>query len=250
MKQKWAAVFACGVIIIGGCATAPRDGADMTSVGIVTGFINKTVLVDSGERSYVVYVPRDYDPGKPWPLIVFLHGRGQRGDDGLRQTEVGIGRAVRLWPERFPCLIVMPQCPESGLWDIALDQVDAALERTMAEYNVNRDRVYLTGLSIGGYATWIYGAMHIDTYAALMPICGGGNPEDAATLAQVPIWAFHGAEDPAISPEESRTMVEAVQQAGGSVKYTEYPETGHNAWDQAYGDKKAIKWLLKQRKAH
>lgn len=220
----------------------------MGDVGVATGFINKTVTVNGIDRPYVVYIPRDYDPAKAWPLVMFLHGRGERGDDGLRQTEVGIGRAIRLWPERFPCLVVMPQCPKKVQWDTALDDIDTALEQTLAEYNIDRQRVYLTGHSMGGYATWMYGARRAQTYAALMPICGGGNVTDAPVLAQVPIWAFHGADDPAVPPEESRTMVDAVRQAGGRVKYTEYPETGHNAWDQAYGDKKATKWLLRQHK--
>ena len=131
---------------------------------------------------------------------------------------------------------------------------DLAREETMAGMGaaVLREAPWpqfaLAGLSMGGYGTWIYGAMKIDTFAALMPICGGGKVEDAAALAKVPIWAFHGAADETVKPEESRKMVEAVKKAGGNVQYTEYKGVGHNSWDAAYGDSKAITWLLSQRK--
>lgn len=216
--------------------------------GIPTGFLDKVVETSSGLRRYVVYVPYDYDPKEKWPVILFLHGAGERGDDGLAQSAVGIGQAVRFHPDRFPAIVVMPQCPKDVWWDSCLDHVDLALEQTLAEYNTDRSRVYLTGLSMGGYATWIYGAMKTDTFAALMPICGGGKVEDAAALAKLPIWAFHGGADETVKPEESRKMVDAVKKAGGAVQYTEYKGVGHNSWDAAYGDAKAIKWLLSQRK--
>jgi predicted peptidase len=121
-----------------------------------------------------------------------------------------------------------------------------AFKQTIYEYNVDQTRLYLTGLSMGGFATWGYGAAEPDLFAALMPICGGGDPEDAAALARTPIWAFHGADDKVVPPERSREMVEAVMAAGGDVRYTEFVETGHNSWDAAYGDRKHIRWLLNQ----
>lgn len=213
-----------------------------------TGFLIKSVEVDNRWHDYVVYVPRDYDPAKAWPVILFLHGRGERGSDGLLQTDVGLGRAIRRNPERLPAIAVFPQCPDTVHWDGALDIAEAAFKQTLAEYHTDPSRYYLTGLSMGGYGTWIYGAQTADTWAALLPICGGGNVADAQRLAQVPIWAFHGADDTVVPPERSREMVAAVKAAGGTVHYTEYPETAHNAWDQAYGDPKVVKWLLKQRK--
>lgn len=216
--------------------------------GIPTGFINRFIEVDGRERAYVVYVPRQYDPEKAWPLVVFLHGAGERGSDGLAQTEVGIGRAIRKHPAWFPCLVLMPQCPERMWWDGAKKDVERMLEKTLREYNIDRSRMYLTGLSMGGYAVWVYGAEKADRFAALMPICGGGREKDAPALARVPIWAFHGADDEVVAPDESRRMVEAVRKAGGDVRYTEFEDTGHNAWDKAYGDEKHIKWLLKQKR--
>jgi len=220
----------------------------MKEKGISTGFINKTMTIKGKERCYVVYVPHGYTPDKEWPLILELHGSGERGDDGLAQTEVGIGRAIRLHPDRFPCIVVLPQCPDGVWWDKAVEDFETALAQTEKEYRIDPARVYLTGLSMGGFGTWMYGAAHPERFAALVPICGGGKPEDAAGLAKVPIWAFHGADDKTVPPAMSQKMVEAVKKAGGDIQYTEVPKTGHNSWDTAYGEADTIKWLLKQRR--
>lgn len=232
----------------GGCVTHRMSGTKAEKAGIATGFINKSMKVDGKDRDYVVYVPREYDPSKKWPLIVFLHGAGERGSDGLIQSDVGLGRAIRTNPERFPCIVVMPQCPAKVWWDKALDDIEASYAKTVAEYSIDPARVYLTGLSMGGYATWGYGAEHVDRYAALIPICGGGKTEDAAALAKVPIWAFHGTVDDVVKVDESRKMVEAVKAAGGKIKYTEYPKLNHNSWDATYSDPKVIEWLLAQKR--
>ncbi|MBI4559149.1 MAG: prolyl oligopeptidase family serine peptidase [Candidatus Hydrogenedentes bacterium] len=250
MNVKWTfvAVFAV-VMLSNGCATTKSiSGQAAESQGIVTGFLNKTMVADGKERAYAVYVPRNYDRAQGWPLIVFLHGIGERGNDGLLPTDVGIGHAIRKHPERFPCVVVFPQCPGLGFWDRAVSHIEKALEQTRAEYNIDPNRIYLTGISLGGYATWMLGAKRTDVYAALMPICGGGKEEDATALAALPIWAFHGAEDDVVKPAESRKMVEAVKKAGGQIKYTEIPKAKHNSWDDAYGDAKTIQWLLKQKK--
>ena len=230
---------------LGGCATTMK-ASTAEELGIQTGFINKTMEVRGTERRYAVYVPRNYDPAKPWPLIVFLHGAGERGDDGLLQTEAGLPSALRRNADAFPAVMVMPQCPESGWWDKAFEDIERAYELTRAQYNIDPRRIYLTGLSMGGYATWLYGARHPDRWAALVPICGGGKVEDAPALAKIPIWAFHGADDSVVKPEESRKMVEAVKKAGGTIHYTEFEKTDHNSCDAAYRDKKTIKWLFKQ----
>ena len=138
----------------------------------------------------------------------------------------------------------MPQCPKDIWWDAAEDHIDTATAAVLDEYTIDPDRVYLTGLSMGGYGTWQYGAKHIDTFAALIPICGGGKRSDAPALATKPIWAFHGADDTTVPPGMSRQMVDLVKKAGGTIKYTEYPKAGHNSWDAAYNDPKAIRWLL------
>ena len=261
-------------LTLAGCVTIGDvmvEGSDWQparrSEGTVTGFINKTLSEDAAVQRYAVYVPHDYTPDREWPLIVFLHGAGERGNDGLKQTDVGIGRSIRFHPDWYPAIVLFPQCPEEAFWDVMLDELDEMIARTREEYRIDGSRITLTGLSMGGYGTWIWGATKTDLFAALMPICGGGNPLDmdhltkgsipecfgalperVERLATVPIWAFHGGKDTVVPPLRTKQMVRLVEEAGGSVKYTEYPEAGHNSWDQAYGEEKAIGWLLKQRK--
>jgi len=247
---------------------APKMGkGKKNDEGVATGFINKTLAVGGKPVRYVVYVPYGYDAGKAWPLIFFLHGAGERGDDGLVQTEVGIGSAIRRNPERFPAVVVLPQCPKDGFYSGMLDEMEQMLAETRAEYNIDDRRITLTGLSMGGYGTWLWGAAKADTFAALMPICGGGRAdhlravgirseelfgtfeERVACWKDMPIWAFHGADDSVVPVSETIDTVEAIKAAGGKkVKFTEYPDTNHNSWDKTYQDKKVIAWLLKQKK--
>jgi len=249
--MRIAASFAAllvAALTLGGCATTAMSSKAARDAGIATGFINKSMTVGDEERAYVVYVPRNYNPVKKWPLIVFLHGAGERGKDGMAQTEVGIGTSIRRHVAWFSCLVLMPQCPSGKWWDAAVADIDAALAQTLDEYTIDLDHITLTGLSMGGFAAWMYGAANAGRFAALMPICGGGNVEDAADLAEMPIWAFHGADDPVVPPQKSRDMVEAVEAAGGRIRYTEYEGVGHDSWVKAYDERGAIQWLLKQRR--
>lgn len=204
------------------------------------------VLVAGQARRWSAYTPDDYGAHAHWPMLLFLHGIGERGDDGLAPTQVGIGPALQSWPERFPCLVVFPQCPVDRRWAAALDHIDAVLEAALRTFEVDEQRIALTGVSMGGFGAWLYGAAHADRFCAVMPICGGGQAGDARRLASVPIWAFHGAQDEVIDADESREMVEAVRQAGGTVRHTEYPDLGHNCWDRVYSDPEPISWLLAQ----
>ncbi len=228
--------------VVAGCATIGGGGS------AETGMLSKTITVDGVERTYVVYVPPAYDPSERWPVVMFLHGAGERGDDGVDQSTVGIGPAIEANPERFPCIVVMPQCPKNIMWTARYDEINGALDATLAEFNIDRSRMYLTGLSMGGYGTFMYGADNVDKYAAMAPICGGGRITDAAKLANVPMWVFHGDADPVVTPDKSRTMVEAIKAAGGDIQYTEYPGVGHNSWDNAYGDPELMSWMLSQTK--
>ncbi len=232
------------------------------------GFIGKSISSAGGkDRNYAVHVPEGYTPDRAWPLIVFLHGAGERGDDGAAQTRAGIGPAIVKNPERFPAIVLLPQCPEGTEWSSQLDALEAQLEATRGEYNIDPKRIYLTGISMGGYGTWQWGAIKTDTFAALVPICGGGDPGDiqallkvpggnpfgshasrVRALAKVPIWAFHGGSDSVVPPERSRSMVAAVKAAGGNIQYTELEGVDHNSWDPAYQSEDTIVWLLKQKK--
>lgn len=230
-----------------------------------TGFLNKTTTVAEAPVRYILYVPEGYDAATSWPLIVFLHGSGERGDNPWLAAEVGIGKAIRENPKRYPALVLMPTCPAEHFWDSAIPAIESAMADTQRDYNVDAKRLYLTGLSMGGYMTWLWGAQKTDTFAALMPICGGGNLLDikliigsksdydfgsiqdrAKALTKIPIYAFHGENDSVVPAQRSREIVKLVEEAGGTVKYREYPETDHNSWDKAYGSRTTMEWLLKQ----
>jgi len=235
-----------------------------------TGFLDRTVSLNGESYRYQVYVPRDFDSKKKWPVILFLHGAGERNDDGLQQTDVGIGHAIRVNAPRFPFIVVMPQCRKDRRWIHADMQAQAmaALEQSIKEFHGDRDRLYLTGLSMGGYGTWDMTAKYPGKFAAYVPICGGiygpvkvpdarvglaadpsvADPyaETAKRIGATPIWIFHGAADDTVPVEESRKMAQALEVAKANFHYTEYPAVGHNAWDKAYAEPELIPWLLAQ----
>jgi len=238
------------------------------SAGSETGFLNRRVTVGSVTYPYQVYVPANWSADQKWPVVLFLHGAGERGSDGLIQTEVGIGAAIRRHLDWYPAVVVLPQCAKDAWWTLPAMQAQAleALEKSIQEFNGDRDRLYLTGLSMGGYGTWGIAAQNPKKFAALAPICGGirrpdelrsqatvpvsqADPyaETAKSIGKTPVWVFHGGADPVVPPSESRKMVEAVKAAGGDVRYTEYDGVGHNSWDKAYGDPELAKWLLSQK---
>jgi len=213
-------------------------------------FVSRTITLGGEKYRYALYIPAGKPPKTGWPLIVFLHGIGERGSDGRKQTTVGIGPAIRAHPDWFDCLVLMPQCRRAYWWhkgpmpEMVLAQIDAVVK----DFPVDPDRIALTGLSMGGFGTWILGARYVERFSALGPICGGGNVEDAPVLSCLPIWCFHGDADRAVSVERSRRMVKAVEQCGGRIKYTEYPGVGHNCWDRAYGTAEFIAFLKESRR--
>ncbi len=233
-----------------------------------TGFLDRTITLGTVTYPYAVYVPPQYDPGRTWPVVLFLHGAGERGHDGLRQTAVGIGSAIRWDRQRVPMIVVMLQVPDDGRWlDGPLNAAFLALDRSLAEFHGDPDRVILTGMSLGGYGTYALAYDHPDRFAALVPICGGilghstassviqlpatvGADDPYALVAQrireIPVWIFHGADDPIIPVEEARRMSRALEHAGAAVRYTELPDTGHNAWDPAYGSAELWQWMAER----
>ena len=236
-----------------------------------TGFLERSVRIGEVHYGYKVYVPPGFDPKRTWPVILFLHGAGERGTDGVQQTEVGLGRALRAHPGRFPAVVVFPQAPPGQVWLGDLARVaTTALDQTMAEFRGDPDRIYLVGLSMGAYGSWGLAFENPDRYAAIVSICGGIVPPPgrgarlapvsptlqaadpyAATAERVkgiPAWLFHGADDPTVPVIESRRIAAALQQAGASPLYTEYPGVAHNAWDRAFAEAELPKWLLAQRR--
>ena len=215
-----------------------------------TGFLDRTVAMSSTTYRYQVYVPADFSKKKSWPVILFLHGAGERGSDGLLQTDVGIAHAIRLHSSRFPFVVVIPQCGEGKIWgepDMQT-QAMAALEASLKEFHGDRNRIYLTGLSMGGFGTWDIISRQPDRFAAAVPVCGGGDEAQAPRIAKLPIWAFHGARDMTVKPFRSRRMIAALERTGGHPRYTEYPHEEHASWVPAYKDPELYKWLFAQKR--
>lgn len=203
----------------------------------------KSKLRYSSEISYLSWFPENYKKEKKqkFPLLIFLHGSGERGSDLSKVKVWGPPSFVEQRPD-FPFVVVSPQCPEGEWWNVEV--LDALLTKLLKKYRIDPDRVYLTGLSMGGFGTWNWACSHPDRFAAIAPVCGGGEPLLADNLVNVPVWAFHGAEDPVVPVSATTSMTTALQNAGGEVKSTIYPGVGHDSWRQAYADDNLYEWLL------
>jgi predicted peptidase len=240
-------------------ATKPNAAQVVASQpATVTGFLNKWITIDGETYAYCVYLPPDYTPDHPWPVILFLHGAGERGSDGLLQSEVGIGSAIRRHVSWFRAIVVMPQCRVGQPWVGKMNEMALrCVEQTAREYPLDPQRVYVTGLSLGGQGAWHLAAQYPRQFAAAMPICGfAGSPRGeskdsaaqvAARVKDMPIWCFHGVRDEAVPVEKSREIIAALEAAGAAPKYTEVPDGTHNVWDRAYGDPELWKWLFAQK---
>jgi len=242
-------------------------------------FASRTVTTGAGTFGYQVFVPAHWNGRRPIATILFLHGAGERGSDNRAQTKNGIRLLIAQDPGGFPALVVCPQCRDKMRWtdpdmqDMALGALDQAIK----EFNGDPDRVYLTGLSLGGYGTWDLAQKYPQRWAAIAPCCGGvvyprspgtdptpsappaaprptdSRPAVAQKVARLPAWVFHGGSDPTVPVSESRQMVAllfSVKAGGknGDLKYTEYPGIGHNSWDYAYKEAGLLPWFLSHRR--
>lgn len=196
---------------------------------------------------YLLALPEGYgDDERRWPLLVFLHGAGESGDDLAKVKAHGPPRLLAAGARRFPCIVVSPQSPGRG-WNN--DHLLALVDEICRDHRVDEDRIWLTGLSMGGFGTWSLAAARPDRFAAIVPICGGGRPDDAARIASIPTWAFHGAKDFVVPLAASQTMIDAVRKQGGEPKFTVYPDAGHDSWTAAYDDAALWEWLFAQSRA-
>lgn len=206
--------------------------------------ITKTVTLN-----HLLYLPPGYeaDQDRPWPLIVFLHGSGERGTEIERVKTNGLPKRL---DEGFDvaAIVISPQCPQEAAWtDVwIVEGVHALIGDALTRYRIDPQRVYLTGLSMGGRGTWALGIAQPERFAALAPVCGGGNPDLAYRLRRTPIWAFHGADDPVVPLQETQAMADALARYQGKMRLTIYPGTGHDSWIQAYDDPAFYTWLLDQ----
>lgn len=226
-----------------------------------------TVTKDKASLPYRLMKPDGYskDGKDRYPLVVFLHGIGERGSDNKKQLTNGAERFVAdAARKKHPCFLAVPQCPSDKMWAgirdtkvnpkfadkptepaaLVLDLIDALSK----EYRIDADRIYMTGVSMGGYGTWDLISRKPDLFAAALPVCGGGDPAQAEKLTKLPIWVHHGDKDNAVPPERSREMVDAIKKAGGKPEYTEYKGVGHDSWTPTYKDEKVHDWLFQQKK--
>jgi len=213
---------------------------------------------------YCFLEPAKIEEGKKYPLLLCLHGAGERGDDNYAQ----VGHFSPLFSgearEKYPCFVILPQVPKGQIWATfgwsaqpggIKDQPSATMgltkqlvDETIKKYPIDPQRIYVTGLSMGGYGTWEFISRWPEMVAAASPICGGGDVEQAAKIKSLPIWVFHGDKDGAVKPEESIKMVDALKAAGGEPKFTLYPGVGHGSWGAAFRDPELLKWMFGQQK--
>ncbi|HEY1902204.1 MAG TPA: alpha/beta hydrolase-fold protein [Terracidiphilus sp.] len=250
----------------GAARAAAKSHHDKQEPPQETGFLNRRIDLRGVTYRFQVYLPEEWrrDDHKLWPIILFLHGRGERGSEGMWQTQIGLPQAVRDHPDRWPFVIVMPQCPQSSYWTDAdmLAMAMAALDRETEEFHGDPERTYLTGLSLGGYGAWELGRDDPHRWAAIAIAAGGVfwsyAPErwqEAATLpaeyarplGRTPVWLFHGTDDPVVPPRESELMFEAFKANGGNIRLWLYQGLRHDCWTRAYDEPELPRWLLAHR---
>lgn len=229
----------------------PRDDAAPAPPGrdaLRPGFHDRRLPEGGRGSAWVLYVPPGYDASRAWPLIVFLHGRGEEGTDGRAQVGVGLGPALRRHPHRWPAVVAFPQKPpDRHGWSEYEPRILATIAAARHEARIDPDRITLTGVSMGGFGAWSMAPRHRDLFAAIAPVCGGGVPADAPALASLPIWAFHGTADPIVPVEHTLRMVDALRAAGGEPRLTLYDGVGHDSWTPAYDEPELPDWLLSHR---
>ena len=245
MKNILIAVFSFLLIgVYSGCSSSSELTGDVSGKQLV-GKFDKDITI-SVNYKYLIYFPKDYsNTNKKWPLILFLHGSGERGTDIKIVKRNGPPKLVSEGKD-FPFIIVSPQCPDKIYWDNKI--LISLLNDIIAKYNVDEKRIYLTGLSSGGIGTWALAIEYPDKFAAIAPISASGEPDDVCALKNVPVWVFHGEKDDVIPIKEDSDMVNALKECGGDVKFTIYPNEGHGVWTKAYADPELYDWFLQHHK--
>jgi predicted peptidase len=203
-----------------------------------------------GELHYLLYLPKGYDEHKQrlWPFVLFLHGAEERGNDLQAVTHHGIPRHIREGQD-FPFIAVSPQCPAGVWWTERASILIGLVDDIAGSYAVDANRIYCTGMSMGGFGTWTLAIANPYTFAAIVPICGGGDPLQVCKIRHVPVWDFHGDQDSVVPIKFSESMVNALKACGGNVRYTVYPGVGHDSWTETYANPEVYSWMLAQSRA-
>lgn len=252
MTSRLAAL--ASIALISGCAYMPWSKPEPVETGFVTHTFDSQLT--GKPRDYGVVVPKEYNNSRrAWPVIFFLHGAGERGDDINLVLKHGPLKEA-LQRSDFPFIAVGPQCPRpaqgqpslSMRWDQSEQDLLTILEDVKSKYRVDETRIYLTGLSLGGYGSFLMAAKHPDLWAAVAPICGGGDPSLAKAYLGKPFWVFHGEKDRVVPVARSREMVESMKSMGhDDVKLTIYPEADHDSWTETYQNDELYAWFLSHR---
>lgn len=231
-------------LVLTGCA-GTEDTRQAEESGQFPRGMSRTVERTLDAR-YLIFLPPGYDPKESYPTIVFLHGGGERGDDLDRVRIHGPPRLAADRPDEFPFIIVSPQVEDGLIWSTRV--LDALLDEVTERYAVDPDRIYLTGLSMGGYGTWHLAMEFPDRFAAIAPISGGATITGACTLRHLPVWVFHGALDEIVPPSRSEELVNRLRDCEGHIRYTRYEDAGHDAWTRTYENPELYSWFLQHRR--
>jgi predicted peptidase len=226
----------------------------MRKLRSVTPAAHKHELLDgdpapSDVLPYLLHLPEAYDSDseRRWPLVLFLHGAGERGSDLDSVTGQGIPKLAEAGHE-FPFVIATPQCPESSQWVAELTTLAGLLDNVAAAYRIDSSRIYATGLSMGGFGTWSLAIRYPERFAAIAPICGGLWNQGVDRIRRLPVWTFHGEEDKTVPIEFTEKIVAGLEALGADVRFTRYPGVGHDSWTQTYDNPDLYDWLLAHRR--
>lgn len=242
--RKLSTLLLFSVVLAGGCSSS-RDWT--LSEGQQSGQFER-VITKTVSAHFLLYLPEGFmTEQKRWPLMMFLHGSGERGSD-LERVKVNGPPKFLDRKKDFQFIVVSPQLPDNDSW--SSDVLNALLDELIERLPIDTDRVYLTGLSLGGFATWDFACDFPGRFAAIAPICGQGDEDRACLLRKVPVWAFHGAKDPVVPLKNEEEMVNALKACGGDVRFTIYPDAGHDAWTETYANPELYKWFLAHRRHH
>lgn len=235
--MRYLGIALCLLALCGQCAVRAADPDRQQAASVDLKF----------KVNYLLYLPKGHgeDKSRKWPVIVFLHGSGERGSD-LEKVKIHGPPKLIAKGQELPFIVVSPQCPDRQRWSPPL--LSGMLDEVIAKNCVDQDRIYLTGLSMGAFATWDWAMAEPERFAALVPICGEGEARVAKSLKHIPIWMFHGAKDLGVPVAGSQVMYDALKQAGGDPKLTIYPDLAHDCWTVTYDNPELYKWLLEQKR--
>ncbi len=236
----WRSLATIG-LIAWGCGFGWTSSAVAQETGQQAKELDRATTV---KLKYLFSLPKGYDEQESWPVLLFLHGAGERGSDLDLVKKHGPPKLIDAGKD-FPFIVVSPQCPGGRWWEAF--ELAALLDEIEANYKVDKKRIYVTGLSMGGFGTWGLAAYQPNRFAAIAPICGGGEPFTTRLYSHVPTWAFHGDQDNVVPLARSESMVEGLKRANGNVKFTVYPGVGHDSWTETYDNEELYKWLLEHK---